>query len=499
MFEDGPTDLGELSADELSIDELVASDVDAPAADRLLALAALPPSGLVLAALTSIDPARLPVEERLIWLQTLYRCQAYLAAMEANGLVALAGRRTIVDEYVVASADSRERTVRIEDAVAEEVAAASRMAPRTARHRIDAARTLVGPLAPLHAALLGGHVGTGHVAAIVRQVARLPRALGAATLRRDGGDDPEFVEQCKKLLERVLPFAATHTPAETERKTRGLVEQVDPAEAERRRQYAKSQCGVDVMDDVDGQSVLSARMSTVDAHAVFDAVRRLAGDDDFQPECAPSSGQRHIEALKALVLGPAMPDAVAGGAEVPIAGVLAAARVNAHIGVVVSLETILGLSDAPGTVAGSGAIGASAVRELVTECGTRSSLYRLVADPDGALLDVGRLRYQVSDAQRAFVSARDVTCRFPGCGVRATRCQVDHAIAWEDGGPTDAVNLGALCIRHHNLKTHSGWKIISTESDGSCVWRSPRQRRYQRERAEIIPAAQPPPAGPSPF
>lgn len=113
--------------------------------------------------------------------------------------------------------------------------------------------------------------------------------------------------------------------------------------------------------------------------------------------------------------------------------------------------------------------------------------------PDGALLDVGRARYEVSEAQRDYIVQRDVTCRFPGCGRRASACQIDHAVAWEDGGPTDADNLGALCARHHNLKTHAGWEIVSTEADGTCVWQSPRRRRYTRQRAEVLPWAQAPP------
>lgn len=232
---------------------------------------------------------------------------------------------------------------------------------------------------------------------------------------------------------RRAAFAADHTPAEASRKARGLVEKADPAEAERRRIHAIAMSDVDIMDDVDGQSILSARMSTPDAHAILAAINGLAQDDRFAADGACAVGQRRIEALKALVLSGAGP---AGG------DLVAAARVTAHIGVVVSLEAMLGVSDEPGMLAGSGPISASAAREVITACSPDSTLYRLVVDPDGALLDVGRQRYAVSDIQRRFVAARDVTCRFPGCAARAVRCQIDHAVPWDDGGRTDIANLG---------------------------------------------------------
>ena len=58
-------------------------------------------------------------------------------------------------------------------------------------------------------------------------------------------------------------------------------------------------------------------------------------------------------------------------------------------------------------------------------------------------------------------------------GRRASRCQIDHAEAWEDGGGTDVANLGMLCVRHHQLKTHGGWVLTESAADGSCTWTSP--------------------------
>ncbi len=311
----------------------------------------------------------------------------------------------------------------------------------------------------MQAELASGRISSGHAAAIAREAARLPRAIG-------GKEDLAYENQCHLLLDRVLPFAQNHTPGESRRKARAVVERIDPDGAEQRRQQAKVHCDVSVWDDVDGQSVLSARMSTPDARALLAAVNALAHDSgvdsgaDGAPAC--TIGQRRVEALKSLVLGEA--------------------GVTAHIGVVVPLETMLNLADAPAILDDSGPISGSAVREIITDCGRDSVMYRLVVDPDGALLDLGRQRYEVSDAQREFIAARDVTCRFPGCAARAIACQIDHAVPWDDGGRTEISNLGALCTRHHQLKTHAGWEITANAADGSCEWTSPGGRRYARER-----------------
>jgi hypothetical protein len=76
-----------------------------------------------------------------------------------------------------------------------------------------------------------------------------------------------------------------------------------------------------------------------------------------------------------------------------------------------------------------------------------------------------------------FLIARDRTCRFPGCRRAAWASDLDHAESWEEGGTTSAENLGALCRRHHRMKTHGGWKLESF-SDGSCEWTSPAGKKY---------------------
>ena len=81
--------------------------------------------------------------------------------------------------------------------------------------------------------------------------------------------------------------------------------------------------------------------------------------------------------------------------------------------------------------------------------------------------------YRPSAAQERFVRIRDRHCRMPGCRRRPGRCDIDHGIAYADGGPTDCWNLCCLCRRHHRIKTFArGWRF-ELLGDGRLVVRTP--------------------------
>ncbi|HEY4898492.1 MAG TPA: DUF222 domain-containing protein, partial [Candidatus Nanopelagicaceae bacterium] len=141
------------------------------------------------------------------------------------------------------------------------------------------------------------------------------------------------------------------------------------------------------------------------------------------------------------------------------------------------LPTFLGLEENPGILAGYGEIPASAARLLATDAKWK----RFITDPiSGNLLDYGRTTYEPPQALVDFILARDRRCRFPSCRQPARICDIDHAIPWEEGGKTSKENLGLLCRRHHRMKTHGGWKLISFE-DGSCQWTSPEGKVFKVE------------------
>jgi Domain of unknown function (DUF222) len=82
-------------------------------------------------------------------------------------------------------------------------------------------------------------------------------------------------------------------------------------------------------------------------------------------------------------------------------------------------------------------------------------------------------RYAPTARQRRWGRARDNGCRHPGCRNKAGWADLDHVVAYADGGPTDCDNLCCLCRRHHRLKTHApGW-AFRLDADGALVVTTP--------------------------
>ncbi len=147
----------------------------------------------------------------------------------------------------------------------------------------------------------------------------------------------------------------------------------------------------------------------------------------------------------------------------------------AHVTIVVSLASLLGVDDAPADISGWGAISASQARQAATAYG--SVWRRLVTDPvTGAALDLSTRRYRPTRAMAELVAALDGTCRAPGCTVTAVACDIDHNRPWPHG-PTAIDNLSAKHRRHHNHKTRGTWTCV-TDVHGTMTWTTAAGRRY---------------------
>ncbi|MGE2737596.1 DUF222 domain-containing protein, partial [Mycolicibacterium vaccae] len=89
-------------------------------------------------------------------------------------------------------------------------------------------------------------------------------------------------------------------------------------------------------------------------------------------------------------------------------------------------------------------------------------------------------RYLPSRALAEFIRCRDLTCRFPHCGIASTAADIDHTVPYPLG-PTHASNLKTLCRFHHLLKTFwtgpGGW-YDRQHPDGTIEWTSPTGHTY---------------------
>jgi hypothetical protein len=101
------------------------------------------------------------------------------------------------------------------------------------------------------------------------------------------------------------------------------------------------------------------------------------------------------------------------------------------------------------------------------------------AAADGCAHEQESPAYRPPPRLREFITARDVTCRFPTCRQPVWRCDLDHSVPHNKGGRTCACNLGGLCRFHHQLKQHRRWQL--TQKVGTFTWTTPAGRTYLAE------------------
>jgi hypothetical protein len=298
------------------------------------------------------------------------------------------------------------------------------------------------------------------------------------------------------MQDRVLPIARRGTVGRARAAAERALLALDAEHIEEQRRRNRAAADVQVFDEPAGMSTLWARLTTEMAHACMASINAYAASERLAaPECM-GIGARRALALAALLTGGAVGSAKQFDAPEGLgpqqAGEASSSaiqpRLGVHLDITISAESLLGISSEPAELKAAGSsvpvlVPACAIRELAALDGVdRLTWRRLLLDQQtGHLLDRGRDAYRVSRRMKDWISARDRTCRFPGCERRAEKCEIDHAVAWDAGGRTVRGNLGALCKRHHLMKTHAGWAIDVSADDGSCTWISPFGHRYLHE------------------
>ena len=464
--------------------------------------------------LIEIHPYELSPSGRIDYLAALEKQNGWLQSVMQTAFVAIADDQRESLEYGESGVDDEER---------EEIAAALRLSPATAQAKLDTARILVNELPATCAALASGEISAAHANVIARESAPLLR----------GGIDRELIAQIEKS---AIASAEFHTPAQVANKIRTAVARALPVECEESFARAHELRKVSCYPERDGMATVIALLSAPDAQSVMVAIERhlqrkdrqalhlisaqnsyataqnstanqnSATDQNSAANQSTLSGNNDL-ATSTEITNPWKIDNRRADAFIEIinqylttdiadqtdadqtgadqtgtsAGNLSKQkkikninRKPISINVTIDLPTLLGVAENPAQLTGYGPIPASLARELAAD----GNWQRFITDPrSGELLDLGRKSYRPSQYLVDFLLARDRTCRFPGCRYPAHRSDIDHVTPWDDGGKTTPENLGALCRRHHRLKTHGGWKVTSA-SDGSCEWISPTGKHY---------------------
>ncbi|SEE84525.1 HNH endonuclease signature motif containing protein [Ruania alba] len=82
-------------------------------------------------------------------------------------------------------------------------------------------------------------------------------------------------------------------------------------------------------------------------------------------------------------------------------------------------------------------------------CG--SEFTRVIFDPEGQPLDVGRAQRLHTRAQATAIVARDKHCAYPGCTAPPGWGEIHHSIWWSRGGHTNTHHGILLCRWHHRV------------------------------------------------
>jgi hypothetical protein len=158
-------------------------------------------------------------------------------------------------------------------------------------------------------------------------------------------------------------------------------------------------------------------------------------------------------------------------------------RVKPHVTVAMTLDQLRGIDGTAALLDRFGQIPASSAQRLACD----AVLTRLVTDPHGEVLDVGRSCRHTNTALTKALHATYATCAYPNCDTPTARCDIHHVWWWSHGGPTDQWNLVPLC-KHHHLFVHEYGYFIQTgvNPDGRAA-RGPTRWRFAAPSGRLIP------------
>lgn len=289
----------------------------------------------------------------------------------------------------------------------------------------------------------------------------------------------------QSLASRALDLAQRYAVGPFRRKLDALIDAEQQPTAEERHEQALAERRVDLIPQPDGMATLEVYGPAVELHAAFEratAAAKVLGDVEGE--------SRTRDQLRADVICDLLIDGDTAAHPAAARGIKATVVVT-----VPALSLLDGENDGgsnPPVVEGVGPISLSRAREL---CGGASDWMRILTHPEnGMVLSVGREQYRPPAALRRLVKWRSERCMAPGCSVPASRCEIDHNIAWIDGGPTSLENLTPFCKGHHTIKHHGDWSVKQIPDSGGVIeWISPTGRRYLVEPERRVPVFTPAP------
>ncbi|MGO1522816.1 MAG: DUF222 domain-containing protein [Nesterenkonia sp.] len=205
-----------------------------------------------------------------------------------------------------------------------------------------------------------------------------------------------------------------------------------------------------------GMSFLEARIPTVEAAAIEQRIKITARRHHNTPTCEDRATDNRTVDERTLAQREAdLLSAWLRTGDTPEEG---ARPVDAKI--MIPETTLTGETNEPAMAADrSWMLDADQARALAANPDAEHHWYQGRTRPNRTDADVDVLSVTYAgrcppQRLREALLFRDGVCAAQGCTIPAERCDLDHQIPWDAGGPTDAGNLAALCRRHHRRKSH---------------------------------------------
>jgi Domain of unknown function (DUF222) len=324
--------------------------------------------------------------------------------------------------------------------------AAAWLERRTGRHRSDCRAATrrgrhLGSLPLVGAAFATGKISAWHVDRIAQLHQRWPDQVAAAQADIVGWacdfDTDEFLRLVGYWTQHIDPDGVE-----------------DDATARYRRRRVR------LSDGIDGCGLLDVEFEPIGWATFSEALRRIEhemwtadwadararlGNNAVAADLARTDAQRTYDALIEL--------AVRGASSV--AGRL---RPRPLVTVHVDHDTLAGriCQLSTGTVITPGE-----VLPLLAD----ADIERAVFNSRSRIIDLGRRSRLFIGGTRRAVEITHPTCAHPSCRVPSERCDIDHDIEWEHGGPTNPDNGTPRCPPHHRHRHRRA--STDGKSDGS--------------------------------
>ena len=329
-----------------------------------------------------------------------------------------------------------ERHAEVDEFASDEIRAALRWTRRAADSQLDLAWHLRNRLPQVWDALHAGQID-------------LPRARVIAS-----GTSHLSEESARRVVAALMDRAGEMTTGQLAARIRTLCVEIDPEDAKNRYEEGLAERRIVAEPNPDGTANLIG--CQLAPHRVTAVRRRI---DRLAKSLKTADDSRTIDQIRADVFLDLL-DGEAHGATSSQRGT---------VDIQVDLNTLVGLADNPGQIPGWGPV----IADIARQAAAPSSRWRVtVTDPDTKHpLWNGTTRRRPSNDQQRHIESRHPTCVFPGCRMPAADCDLDHTLAWGEGGPTNIGTLAPLCRHDHRLKHQAHWQLEQA-SPGRFTWTS---------------------------